>query len=784
MYFFTAEGDKPMKIGVLNELLKDISFNSSIRTDVCGNPAKGGTAFVKWDVVRNGEVYFEFNFGECVFLDRAEVALGEKSNLKRISLKKDNKTLYSHNAETGKTITLKNVILEAGVSAEKVELVFESDFSDVEVLSVKFYGAVLDEKDIFPTPDLVTFGGETVPAEVFDSFSSDSDAGREAGRILCEKFEEITGVAMSESDEGRVRFATDESISKQGFKVCVAKDGAVISACDKRGFVMGVETFIKLCEKGVVHIADIVDTPAYPFRGVHLFLPSEKGMDFAKRLVKYVISPMGYNSIIIEIAGGMKFESHPEINEAVINANKMHAEGKWPMFPHAGVAEGGCVEKDIIRDFIDYIRSFGIDVIPEIQSLGHVQFMTLAHPEIAEIEETEKELNIDTRDEDARPETFYKHSYCPSNPKSYEILFDLIDEIVEVFKPDEYVHMGHDEVYQIGVCPVCKKRDAAQLYYEDVMKIHDYLAKKGLKMMIWSDMIQPVSHYATRPAIDMLPKDIMMLDFVWYFHLDKDIEDNLLNKGYTVAIGNLYSSHYPRFESRIRKNGMVGGQISAWVTTCESSLQREGKLYDFLLTAQMLWSDSYRREYTLCYDKMIKAVMPKLRENLKGIKYPSLADGAIFETIAVSDIDFPPKETAKQSVSIDIDGEYKSLVFCHTELKKLTRLPWQDYDVTGKYVLEYSDGSNEEIKITNNGNIGYWNRRQNEPLLHPLYRHTGYTSTYCSDSDEFKTANGENVCIYKYEHILPEGKTLTNVKLVRSDEYDTDIFLAKLVGVK
>ncbi len=57
---------------------------------------------------------------------------------------------------------------------------------NVEVLSVKFYGAVFDEKDIFPTPDTVTFGGKTVPAGAFDSFSSDSDAGREAGRItLC-----------------------------------------------------------------------------------------------------------------------------------------------------------------------------------------------------------------------------------------------------------------------------------------------------------------------------------------------------------------------------------------------------------------------------------------------------------------------------------------------------------------------------------------------------------------------------------------------------------------------
>ncbi len=675
-------------------------------------------------------------------------------------------------------------MLRAGCLTDSLTISFTGDFSDVEILGVKLYGAVPDERDIFPTPDSVCFGGKTVCPSAFDTYSADCSNAKQAGKTLTEKYAEITSVTVTEAEEGKIRLVTDASVKTEGFMLEVTENGAEIKASDLRGFVMGAEAFIKLCEKDRVYTAKVEDAPAYPFRGVHLFLPSERQMGFAKRLIKYMISPMGYNNVIIEIAGGMKFDSHPEINEAVIRANKMHEEGKWPEFPHAGVSEGGCTSKEAIADFVDYIRSFGIDVVPEVQSLGHVQFMTLAHPEIAEIDADAVDINADTVTEDARPKTFYNHCYCPSNPKSYEILFDLIDEIVEVFKPREYVHMGHDEVYELGVCPVCKNKDGAQLYYDDIMKIRAHLASKGLKMMIWSDMIQPVSHYTSRSAIDMLPKDILMLDFIWYFHFDKDIEDNLLEKGYTVAIGNLYSSHYPRFETRIRKQGMIGGQISAWVATTEKTLQQEGKLYDFIMTAQMLWSDSYRKVYTFCYDRMIKAIMPKMRENLKGVKYTSLKDGASFEIISQSDIDFPPKNSVNQKVDITVDGEYRSLIFSHTELKKLIRLPWYDHDVTGKYILTYSDGTSEEIDITNNGIIGHWNRRQNEAVTHPMYRHTGYTSTYYTDSDEFKTADGENVCIYKYEHILPEGKKLTNVKLVQSEKFDTDIFLLKLEGVK
>ena len=36
-------------------------------------------------------------------------------------------------------------------------------------------------------------------------------------------------------------------------------------------------------------------------------------------------------------------------------------------------------------------------------------------------------------------------------------VLDMLDEIIEVIQPREYVHMGHDEVYGIGICPICGK---------------------------------------------------------------------------------------------------------------------------------------------------------------------------------------------------------------------------------------------------------------------------------------------------------------------------------------
>ncbi len=778
-----------MKIGILNELIENISFNVRKATfdrkvySNLANPLKGEELVIKWNEVRNTQASLLMGFDRKAFVDSVEISLGKNTSLTDITVMNNNGILGKHSAETGKMICDKVITIEAGEYTDNIEVALTSDFSDVEIKSVVIYGALFDEKDVFPTPEKISFKGKKIAPEVFSTYCADDCDRQLAAKVLVEKYEEITGVKMKQDNDGAVEFVPDLSIKQDGFKVEVSDGKAIIKASNLRGYVMGAETFIKLCDKDGVTCADIEDAPFCSFRGAHLFLPASNQLDFAKRLIKYLISPMGYNKLIIEVAGGMEFESHPEINEAVTYANNMYKEGKWPKFPHGSVAGGSYISKDETRDYLEYIRSFGIDAIPEIQSLGHVQFMTQAHPDIAEIDADEDELNIDSRVEDLRPDTFYKHSYCPSNPKSYEILFDLMEEIIDVFQPKEYVHMGHDEVYQIGVCKVCREKDPAQLYYNDIMKIHGFLAKKGLKMMIWSDMIQPVSNYTTRPAIDLLPKDILMLDFIWYFHLDDDIETNLLDKGYKVVMGNLYSSHYPRYSTRIRREGMIGGQISAWTETCESKLQMEGKLYDYMLTAQLLWAEAYNRNFTLCYDRIIKNLMPAFRDNLRNTVSPSRIEGAERVVIAENKIDFPPKD-AEQNTLIKVDGKFKSLIFSHTELKKFYRLPWHNPDITGKYILTYSDGTTEQIDITNNGIIGHWNRRQNEPVNNPAFRHTGYTSTYYTDCDEFKTSGGEKVCIYNYEHILPEDKTVATVELVQSEEFDTQIFLLKLSGIK
>ena len=762
-----------MKIGKICELIPDVKRSVGIR----GNSAdistslSGDVLSLKWSVIRNGIVEYKLHIGSCCFVDRAVVTFGNKTAPVCVGISVDGVNTYNYRAETGKTVTERTLELTAGVvCSDNVTLSFECDFSDLNIERVDLYGATLDECNLFPTPNDVEIRDDIINASLFDSFCADSDEGIAAGGILSEKLYEITGVRMRELEYGFVKFVTDHNITPDGYLLDVNKDGAVITAQNHRGLVMGAETLVKLATKNGIRAAKISDSPRLPFRGVHLFVPSAESMEFANRLIKYVISPMGYNAVILEIAGhGMKFDSHPEITEAVEDAIAKAKHGLMPDFPHGGVAEGKAVEKSLLREHIAYIRSFGIEVIPEVQSLGHVQFMTYAYPELAEVSEETKARAVDTRMEDALPADLYPHCYCPQNELSYKILFDMLDEIIEVFEPREYVHMGHDEVYQIGICQKCKDKDPAVLFAADVNRIYDYLKSKGLKMMIWSDMLQPVTRYKTPPARDMIPKDILMLDFIWYFHLDKDIEDNLLEKGFKVAFGNLYSSHFPRYESRIVKDGIVGGQISAWVPTNEREFQKEGKLYDFFMTAQMLWSDSYSHLYTLAYDRIISYMMPFVRQSLKDTEYPSFLDGADRESLGIA----PTK----------VNKHFASLIFVHSSAYKTARMPWQEQDVLGRYVITYTDGDREIILIRNGGNIGYFGRRQNEPYRHPLYRHNGYTASYECDSETRFDEDGKIYTEYFLEHVLKQ-KPILSVELCESPDFPGSVILTDIIGIR
>ena len=107
------------------------------------------------------------------------------------------------------------------------------------------------------------------------------------------------------------------------------------------------------------------------------------------------------------------------------------------------------------------------------------------------------------------------------------------------------LHIGHDELYTFGVCDRCRGKSGAELLAGDLIKVHDYLAARGIRTVLWGDKLQniiiggvdhggrarrhtdPAQHAdhtmrETYQAVDFVPKDMLIMD--WYWSLDPNSE--------------------------------------------------------------------------------------------------------------------------------------------------------------------------------------------------------------------------------------------------------------------
>ncbi len=781
-----------MYIGVLNQKYESIEckyFKKNLEKVpnalADGNPFLGEPLQIHFDELTSNGIDLRVKLSETFYINNIVIHFGEKSAPYGVALydKEKKQCIFEYRGETGIGITKREITLSAERELDEFVIEFDSDFSHINLDRIDIYGADFEGEKLLPIPNEFKANGGEISCELLTGVSFNTEDGEAAYCIFAEKMERLFGLNCEAKEEGFLRFLYDAKEKKNGYSICVESDHATVSASDRKGMVQGAETLIKLISEGALPLCEISDAPFCEFRGVHLFLPAEEEMDFTKRLIRDILSPMGYNFIIMQFSAAMVLDKHPEINEGFLEAIEKSSKGEWPAFPHSGVGGGKLVSKDSVRDLIAYSREFGIDVVPEIQSLGHVQYITVSHPEIAEIPEEDENEVIDERVADVRPKKFYKHSACPSNPKTYELLFEICDEIIDVVQPREYVHMGHDEVYEIGVCPICKHKDPAELLAYDLNLIHDYLAGKGLKMMIWADMLQNCTKYTTFAAIDKIPKDILLLDFIWYFHRTKDIENFLLEKGFEVLYGNMYSSHFPRYESRIRKEGIRGGQLSSWVKTAEYEMGREGKLYDFIYTGLMLWSEEYRSYNRFSYDRIISDMLPSIRSAIQDVSYPSLEADA--EVVAIKNDDTLSLKAVEDETEFSVNGNFRSLIFRHASSDFLRRICWVRNKKIASYRVCYSDGSLEEIDLSYGDNICHWDRRQNEPFAANYYRHNGYCTTWFVDSERVMTEHGEEGTVYSYEWINPHpDKTIEKIVVDTMDDIDTGILVHQILGVQ
>jgi N-acetyl-beta-hexosaminidase len=137
----------------------------------------------------------------------------------------------------------------------------------------------------------------------------------------------------------------------------------------------------------------------------------------------------------------------------------------------------------------------------------------------------------------------YCKSYCPLHPNVHKIVFELMDEICDVFETDAF-HAGMDEVFYIGddKCPRCSGKDKAELFAGEVNEIRNHLALKNRKLWMWGDRLidgkttgigmWEGSFNNTHRAIDLIAKDVTICD--WHYERPDQTAVYFAMKGFNV----------------------------------------------------------------------------------------------------------------------------------------------------------------------------------------------------------------------------------------------------------
>ncbi len=755
-----------------------------------------GNLFYETEVSWNGaNLLFDgidivFNLESECFIDYIDLIQGEESHIKNVevltNISGKLKKIGLYNGESGEFISRKEISIPVGFYADNMILRLNGACKDISVKKLDIWGAWDIENSVWPLPENIRFSGK-FQLSALKTIKAVTEEEKFAAEYLKEKFFEKTNKNLETvSENGDISIEIKGDSDKDSYSL-VAKNGkCILSAVNKRSLLYSADALIQLIDGEFLKEAEIDHEDFCQIRGVHFGLPNKNQVGFLKNMIKYVFVPCHYNVVFIEIGAGIRYDKYPKINEAWTAWNERYEKEGIMKPAHYKFVSKEPWEKSELGELCEFFEAYGLEVVPEVQSLGHTQYITYAYHHMAESSEViTGDKNTDLNVADVIPDGDY-HCMCPNHPEYYNMIFGILDEVIEACKPKRFVHMGHDEAVNIGKCPRCKDRARGDIFAEEVNNLNKYVKSKGLNMMMWSDMLQD-EYYAVPKAIDKIDKDIIMLDFVWYFHTEDDIEDRLLSRGFKVMIGNMYSSHYTRFEKRIRKEGMVGAEVSTWSECSELSYASAGKMYELVMSSMALSSSLYNSSYARTYSEIIKPILKELREKIGDLKCNGeeklLEINGSGENIPYNIKDIVPYSSAlilsedEPEGEVTVNGYARVIRVTHATLTdgKRKSAVREDFFKAAVYEIVYDDGSSYGEDIFYGAGIYSYHSVYGKPVDNAMYRHVGYGGTYLAIPESGKTHSGEDYTLYSYSFKNPEpSKKIELLRLKYCAEAQTD----------
>lgn len=435
-------------------------------------------------------------------------------------------------------------------------------------------------------------------------------------------------------------FASD---TKGSYHLTIDKKSVFIHGSDDDGIFYGVQTFLQYLgntngqDKIALTAVDIVDTPAFVWRGMHLdvsrhFFPVE----FVKKMIDVLASykmNMFHWHLTDDQGWRIEIRKYPRLTEV----------GAWrdeTMVGHYtendqkfdGIRYGGYYTQDQIRDVVAYAQKRHITIVPEIEMPGHAVAALSAYPEFSCTGGPFKVMTKWGVSEDV---------FCAGKDETFQFLKDVLDEVTSLF-PGPYIHIGGDECPKIRwkACPICQQRiydeglkNEAELQSYFIKRMESFVASKGKKLIGWDEILEGglperatvMSWRGYEGGIEAAQTghDVVMTPGVYCYFDQYQSEDQVnepLAFGGYLPLEKVYSFNpIPPQLSAEGSRHILGAQANVWTEYISGEEQAEYMIFPRILAlAEVLWSPKDRLNYKQFLDRL--KIHFKILEN-KGIHY-------------------------------------------------------------------------------------------------------------------------------------------------------------------
>ena len=266
--------------------------------------------------------------------------------------------------------------------------------------------------------------------------------------------------------------------SQEGWRLIVDKQGITIEGSTDAGIFYGHQALrqVMAAHPKQLPYAVVESSPRFAYRGMHLDICRHI---FTKDVVKRYIDMMalhGMNTLHWHLSDDqgwrIEIKKWPRLTQVGAWRDRTVIGRNMGLYDHT--MYGGFYTQKDITEIVNYAQERHITIIPEIDMPGHMVAALTAYPE----------LGCTGGPYEVWPDWGVSEDIlCAGNPRVYEFLTDVFEEVMALF-PSRIIHLGGDEAPKVRwkACPKCQQK-MRQEHLDNEEHLQGYMVRYMEKLL-------------------------------------------------------------------------------------------------------------------------------------------------------------------------------------------------------------------------------------------------------------------------------------------------------------